>query len=82
VQNSSDSNILQPGAYDLKAPISDPQKLICVGLNYRDHCTEEGMEIPKEPLIFSKFNTAITGPNDAIELPDIVKVNGSDSIPE
>lgn len=78
VQNalSSDSNILQPDAYDLKAPIYDPQKLICIGLNYRDHCTEQNVEVPKEPLIFSKFSSAITEPNGVVELSDLVTVRG------
>ena len=71
---ATDSNILQPDTYDLKAPIYNPQKLICVGLNYRDHCVEQGVKVPDEPVIFSKFNTAIIGPNSAIELPNIVKV--------
>ena len=71
---SSDSNILQPDAYDLKAPIYDPQKLICIGLNYRDHCSEQNVPVPKEPLIFSKFSSAITEPNGVVELSDLVTV--------
>jgi 2-keto-4-pentenoate hydratase/2-oxohepta-3-ene-1,7-dioic acid hydratase in catechol pathway len=72
---SLESNIFQPDTYDLKAPIYDPQKLICIGLNYRDHCTEQKVEVPKEPLIFSKFSSAITEPNGVVELSDIVKVD-------
>ena len=53
----------------LLAPIPKPPKLICVGLNYRDHAAEAKMEIPEVPTIFSKFNTAITGPGAPIILP-------------
>ncbi|NXK00598.1 FAHD2 protein, partial [Corythaixoides concolor] len=53
----------------LLAPVADPEKLICVGLNYRDHCLEQGAKVPTEPIIFSKFPSAITGPFDDIVLP-------------
>src|SRR6185312_5374884 len=53
----------------LLAPIPRPSKLICVGLNYRDHAIESGMEIPKTPTIFNKFATAIIGQGDSIVLP-------------
>jgi 2-keto-4-pentenoate hydratase/2-oxohepta-3-ene-1,7-dioic acid hydratase in catechol pathway len=51
------------------APIPRPPKLICVGLNYRDHAIESKMEIPKVPTIFSKFSSAIIGPGANIVLP-------------
>ncbi|XP_033926424.1 fumarylacetoacetate hydrolase domain-containing protein 2 isoform X2 [Melopsittacus undulatus] len=57
-------------AVQLLAPVGDPQKLICVGLNYRDHCLEQDVKVPKEPIIFSKFPSAITGPFDAIVHPE------------
>jgi len=57
------------GAVELLAPIPRPPKLICVGLNYRDHALETKMEIPKRPTIFSKFSNAITGPGSPIVLP-------------
>uniref|UniRef100_A0A8B9C1E3 Fumarylacetoacetate hydrolase domain containing 2A n=1 Tax=Anser brachyrhynchus TaxID=132585 RepID=A0A8B9C1E3_9AVES len=53
----------------LLAPIGDPEKVICVGLNYRDHCLEQDVKVPKEPLIFSKFPSAIAGPFDDIVHP-------------
>ncbi|QDU60728.1 Ureidoglycolate lyase [Planctomycetes bacterium Pan216] len=55
----------------LLAPIPDPQKVICIGLNYRDHAEETGAPIPKEPVVFSKFPTAVTGPGAPIELPQV-----------
>jgi 2-keto-4-pentenoate hydratase/2-oxohepta-3-ene-1,7-dioic acid hydratase in catechol pathway len=53
----------------LRAPLSRPPKIICVGLNYRDHALECNAEIPKVPTIFSKYTTAIIGPSEAIILP-------------
>ncbi len=53
----------------LMAPIPRPPKLICVGLNYRDHAEETGMQIPATPTIFCKFPTAVIGPGDEIILP-------------
>ena len=53
----------------LMAPILRPNKLLCVGLNYRDHAIESGMEIPKVPTIFSKFSSSIIGPGEKIVLP-------------
>ena len=53
----------------LAAPIRDPQKIVCVGLNYRDHAIETKTPIPKEPVIFNKFPTAIVGPNETVRLP-------------
>jgi 2-keto-4-pentenoate hydratase/2-oxohepta-3-ene-1,7-dioic acid hydratase in catechol pathway len=50
-------------------PIAKPDKIICVGLNYFDHCKETGMEPPASPVIFSKYSNAITGHNDPIEIP-------------
>ena len=53
----------------LLAPIPRPPKIICIGLNYRDHAIETGMEIPKTPTVFTKFATAVIGPDDPIVLP-------------
>uniref|UniRef100_A0A3P9K5Y4 Fumarylacetoacetate hydrolase domain containing 2A n=1 Tax=Oryzias latipes TaxID=8090 RepID=A0A3P9K5Y4_ORYLA len=53
----------------LLSPVLAPEKVVCVGMNYRDHCTEQNAPIPKEPIIFSKFPSAITGPYDDIILP-------------
>ncbi len=55
----------------LTAPIPRPPKIICVGLNYRDHAAEAGLEIPDVPTIFSKFPTAVIGPDEPIVLPRV-----------
>ena len=44
-------------------------KLVCIGLNYRDHAEETGAKLPKEPIIFSKWLSAISGPNDDVQIP-------------
>ncbi len=53
----------------LMAPVPRPPKIICVGLNYRDHAIESNMQIPTVPTIFCKFATAVIGPGDNIVLP-------------
>jgi 2-keto-4-pentenoate hydratase/2-oxohepta-3-ene-1,7-dioic acid hydratase in catechol pathway len=55
----------------LLAPIPDPHKVLCIGLNYRDHAAETGAAIPRDPVLFSKFATAIIGPEEAIVLPPV-----------
>ncbi len=57
----------------LLAPIQRPNKLLCVGLNYRDHAAETGAQIPSVPTIFNKFSTAIIGPGADIILPKVSK---------
>lgn len=53
----------------LMAPVPKPTKIICVGLNYRDHAIESKMEIPTRPTIFSKYNNTVIGPYDDIVIP-------------
>lgn len=53
----------------LLAPVPRPGKLICIGLNYRDHAEESGMAIPKSPVVFSKFPTSVVGPSGPVVLP-------------
>lgn len=51
------------------SPILRPSKIICIGLNYADHAKESNMELPKEPIVFFKSTTALTGPNDNLVIP-------------
>jgi 2-keto-4-pentenoate hydratase/2-oxohepta-3-ene-1,7-dioic acid hydratase in catechol pathway len=51
------------------APVTRPSKIICLGLNYRDHAIESGVKIPTEPVVFSKYPTAVIGPGAPIRLP-------------
>ena len=58
-----------PATSTLLAPVPDPAKIICLGLNYRDHAEESGMAIPSEPILFSKYATSLIGTGATIELP-------------
>ncbi len=51
------------------ACVANVGKFICIGLNYADHAAESGAEAPKEPIVFSKWTSAIVGPNDDVEIP-------------
>src|SRR5580765_5424421 len=53
----------------LGPPICRPSKIVCIGLNYRDHAAETGAKIPLEPVIFFKSTTALVGPNDPLMIP-------------
>jgi 2-keto-4-pentenoate hydratase/2-oxohepta-3-ene-1,7-dioic acid hydratase in catechol pathway len=64
----------QSGLYlsgTLLAPIPDPGKVICIGLNYRDHAAESGMEPPPEPVVFNKFPQSVIGLDAAVRLPEV-----------
>lgn len=53
----------------LGSPVARPSKIICIGLNYVDHCEETGAAIPEEPIIFFKSTTSLCGPNDNLIIP-------------
>lgn len=53
----------------LLAPVARPRKIICIGLNYRKHAAEVGLELPKAPPIFAKWDNAIIGPYDDAPMP-------------
>lgn len=55
----------------LLAPISNPSKVVCIGLNYRDHALETNSPIPSEPVVFNKFPQAVVGPEDPVVLPAV-----------
>ncbi|MAW76449.1 MAG: fumarylacetoacetate hydrolase family protein [Planctomycetota bacterium] len=58
-----------PQGVRLGPPVGRPSKIVCIGLNYRDHAKETGAELPAEPVIFFKSTTAIVGPNDDVLIP-------------
>ena len=64
-----DSLPLVPGSPRLGPCVGRIGKFMCIGLNYSDHAAEAGMKIPPEPVLFLKANSAISGPNDPIEIP-------------
>src|SRR5262249_52416698 len=59
------------GALAVALPIERPQKIVCVGLNYRDHAEEQGTDLPNAPLLFAKWPNTLIGPGDPIVLPAI-----------
>ena len=66
---TADELPLVDGNPKLGPPIADIGKIVGVGLNYKDHVTELGLEAPKEPVLFMKATSALAGPNDDISLP-------------
>jgi 2-keto-4-pentenoate hydratase/2-oxohepta-3-ene-1,7-dioic acid hydratase in catechol pathway len=54
----------------LLPPVPDPDKILCIGLNYRDHAEETRMPAPPAPIVFAKFRNSLAGPNDPIVLPE------------
>jgi 2-keto-4-pentenoate hydratase/2-oxohepta-3-ene-1,7-dioic acid hydratase in catechol pathway len=54
-------------------PIERPQKIVCIGLNYRDHAEEQGTELPAAPLLFAKWPNTLIGPGEPIVIPPITK---------
>jgi len=68
MQNGARAPHVDPAAR-LGPPVCRPSKIVCIGLNYRDHAAETGANIPAEPVIFSKATTALCGPNDNVVIP-------------
>ena len=60
--------VVAPGTR-LSVPWHGPSKFVCVGLNYKDHAAEAKMALPTEPIVFLKANSALTGPNDPVVMP-------------
>ncbi|KAG8227882.1 hypothetical protein J437_LFUL007192 [Ladona fulva] len=66
-------SVLELSKVKLLPPVTQPDKVVCVGLNYRDHCEEQKVPLPSEPMFFSKWSSCITGPYDDIPFPSITK---------
>lgn len=58
-----------PDSVRLGPPICRPSKIVCIGLNFRDHAAESKMDPPKEPVLFFKSTTSMVGPNDSLKIP-------------
>jgi 2,4-didehydro-3-deoxy-L-rhamnonate hydrolase len=71
LKSALESHRLRPVDDDVRwgPPVARPSKLICIGLNYADHAKESIMQLPTEPVIFSKATSAITGPYDHLVIP-------------
>lgn len=66
---ASEQQFLSLDAIEVGAPVPDPDKIICLGLNYADHAAESNMALPKHPILFPKYRNSLVGPHDAIVLP-------------
>jgi 2-keto-4-pentenoate hydratase/2-oxohepta-3-ene-1,7-dioic acid hydratase in catechol pathway len=64
-----DIEVHERDAVRLGAPVPDPQKIVCLGLNYRDHAEESGLQPPSVPMFFAKFANSLAGPYDDIVPP-------------
>lgn len=60
---------------EILAPVTNPEKIVCIGLNYLGHCLEQNKEAPKEPMFFSKFASTLTGPTGDVILHKITTVS-------
>jgi 2-keto-4-pentenoate hydratase/2-oxohepta-3-ene-1,7-dioic acid hydratase in catechol pathway len=67
-RNSAAAPTIAPSVR-LGPPICRPSKIVCIGLNFRDHAAESKMELPREPVIFFKSTTSLVGPNDPLVIP-------------
>ncbi len=68
---SDTSGVFQAASVELGPPIPDPDKIICIGLNYADHASEAGLAQTEVPLFFAKFRNALVGPSSPIVLPRV-----------
>ena len=66
---SVDGALIDSASIELRAPIGRPGKIICVGLNYYDHCREQSIEPPRYPMLFSKFANAVAHPGAPVTRP-------------
>lgn len=70
------ANVLPLADVRVTAPIRDCEKVICIGMNYVDHCTEQNLPVPQEPVVFSKFANCITDPGaDVIKSKDSINLD-------
>jgi acylpyruvate hydrolase len=73
VDEAPPAALLNRHAVRLMAPIPRPGKIICIGLNYRDHAAESNAPLPEYPVVFAKYANTVIGPGDAIVLPRVTE---------
>ncbi|MGA7434772.1 MAG: fumarylacetoacetate hydrolase family protein [Solirubrobacterales bacterium] len=69
IANGSEVTPIDPAKVKVMAPIPDPDKIICIGLNYKAHAAETGQDLPKAPIIFGKYRNALVGDGQTVTLP-------------
>ena len=71
---ASGKSVIKREEVQIKAPIQNPEKIICLGMNYVDHCLEQNKPIPETPLLFFKLPSSVIGQGEDIVCPDVVQV--------
>ncbi len=66
---ADDPEAVELGSARLGPPVPDPDKIVCLGLNYRDHAAEAGLALPEAPVLFAKYRNSLIGPYDDIVVP-------------
>src|SRR5258708_8337561 len=67
--NSAHSAFVKEEGIGYGPVVTRPEKIVCIGLNYRKHAQETGQPVPKKPILFNKYNTALNNHNDSFHLP-------------
>lgn len=75
IADASQHIVVDKSQIKLLSPITKCEKIVCIGLNYKDHCEEQNLPLPEEPVVFSKFPSAICADGDTIILPNKVSQN-------
>lgn len=70
-QFDTNAHLLSADRLAFGPPVPDPDKIICIGLNYRDHASEAQLDLPTVPMFFAKFRNSLTGPTSPILLPRV-----------
>ncbi len=73
-QFDMENRVLSLETLELGPPVPNPDKILCLGVNYREHAAEAQQEIPVVPLVFAKFRNSLTGPTSPILLPSVSKL--------
>lgn len=75
VESPSQHAAVDRSQIKILSPITKCEKIVCIGLNYKDHCSEQNLPLPEEPVVFSKFPSAIVADGDTIILPNKLSQN-------
>jgi len=68
-ERANSGDVAQFAGDRIGAPIARPHQILCIGLNYSDHASETGQEVPSEPILFTKSPNTLVGPNDEVRIP-------------
>lgn len=67
--NLADADGIDVAGADLDCPVPRPRQIFAIGLNYKDHAAESNMDLPDDPVVFTKFSSSLAGPGDTVTLP-------------